>query len=227
MFNARLLKKKNLNSTGWMVIAVAGALTVLLIKQLSPAVTPPQPAPAATETAPAATAYLAEYDTAETPLAGADQPADDRSGWEMSLDVVLKLVVVLGLVYLAMHGLRWLQRHKVNGAPGGTTINVLETTGLAPGRSLHLVVVGEKTLLLGATDHQISVLAELADATIPVLEEETSFEQTLSQQAGPAETPLAPPLPIDDDAAEYTPDWQSTLNHLRSGIRQIRQVVGD
>jgi flagellar biosynthetic protein FliO len=185
-------------------------------------------------------------------------PADeDIFSIEYGLDIIAKLALVLGLLYLALYGLRRLQKNKnVQPSRNDTTINLLETTGLAPGRSLHLVVVGEKTLLIGATDQQISVLAELQDATIPVLEEteEESFTDVLQAQsppetapppvpvppavASPAVTSPLPqptttpvtqqPVPLPGDAgATYSPDWQSAMAHLRDGIRQVKQSVGE
>lgn len=224
MFKTQLGKQAKTNPIWWIALVVIGAALMLVLKQVSPAPSPTTPP----ETTPAATAqpYLAEYNPDAGPLFEAKEETDNRSGWEISIDVILKLGIVLGLVFVAMHGLRWLQRHRHQNVSGGATINVLETTGLTPGRSLHLVVVGEKTLLLGATDHQISVLAELAEASIPVPDEEASFEETLSRQTHSDPEPPPPPINDDDEAAEYSPDWHATLNHLRSGIRQIQQAIG-
>ncbi|MCB0154877.1 MAG: flagellar biosynthetic protein FliO, partial [Anaerolineae bacterium] len=98
--------------------------------------------------------------------------------------------------------------------PGGTTIRILETTGLAPGRSLHLVVVGEKTLLIGATEHQLSLLAEVSEASLPLPDEELlvspDFEMALA---------------ASQPAAQATSEWQMTMNHLRSGLHHLRESV--
>jgi flagellar biogenesis protein FliO len=88
----------------------------------------------------------------------------------------------------------------------------LETTGLAPGRALHLVVVGEKTLLIGATDHQVSLLAELADVTTPLVEETSSFAAT-----------LAATTQQQSKAASFL-DWQLALDNLRTSVQRIRQA---
>jgi flagellar biosynthetic protein FliO len=234
MFKTLLLKQKNSDQPWWIVLAVAGAGVVLILSQLNswgatvPADVSPTPAPQPEMSLdePAAESFLDEYDPEEETLFGNSKEAEERSGWEISIDVILKLSIVLGLVFVAMRGLRWLQRNRQQNVTGGATINVLETTGLAPGRSLHLVVVGEKTLLLGATDHQITVLSELADANIPVPEEEPSFTEALNLQEQQAAKPIPAAVPIDDDAAEYASEWQSTLKNLRSGIRQVQQAVG-
>jgi len=246
MFNLQqLLRQKKVNPTWWIVAVVVGATFLLVFKQLATPVNPlpavPTPQPTATTAAAAPDKpFLADYNPEPETLLGSASEQDNRSGWEIGTDVILKLVVVLGLVYVALHGLRWLQRNKSKTFAGGATINVLETAGLAPGRSLHLVVVGEKTLLLGATDHQISVLAELSDAAVPVPDEDPapqpaakiSFDQTLARQVRAQQPPpepeqisSAPPLPLDGEAAEYTSEWQSTLKDLRAGIHRIQKTV--
>ncbi|NJN92608.1 MAG: flagellar biosynthetic protein FliO [Anaerolineales bacterium] len=155
-------------------------------------------------------AFLDEYDSETIPFL-AESSADDKPLWMSTGELALKLLLVIGLVYLALTGLRWLQKSRIQADAGGTTIRVLETTGLAPGRSLHLVVVGEKTLLIGATDHQLSLLAELADvATSPLSEEMSSFDEALSQSK--FDNNLSRPL-----------DWQSAFEHLRATVQRIRQ----
>lgn len=154
--------------------------------------------------------FLAEYDSETIPFM-TENSADDKPLWISTGELALKLLLVIGLVYLALTGLRWLQKSRIQATAGSTTIRVLETTGLAPGRSLHLVVVGEKTLLIGATDHQLSLLAELADvATLPLSEEMSSFDEALAQSK--FDNNLSRPL-----------DWQSAFEHLRATVQRIRQ----
>jgi len=201
MFNIDWAKSKKINLIWWLVLGVAGAALVLYLQQLpsgpaadSNAATPQPvqqtgtPAEADSATEPSEEGgYLAEYDPDNTPLLDT-AGADNRSGWEIALDFGVKLLIIVGLVYLVLYGIRWLQRARYKNISGGATINVLETTGLSPGRSLHLVVVGEKTLLLGATDHQISVLAELADAHVPLPDEESEFDEAFEEQQNQPQT---------------------------------------
>lgn len=154
--------------------------------------------------------FLAEYDSEIIPFL-AESSADDKPLWMSTGELALKLLLVIGLVYLVLAGLRWLQKGRIQATAGTTTIRVLETTGLAPGRSLHLVVVGEKTLLIGATDHQLSLLAELADiTTAPLSEESSSFDEALTQSR------------IDDSLSRPL-DWQTAFEHLRATVQRIRQ----
>lgn len=153
--------------------------------------------------------YLPQYDPKTVPFL-ANTSEDERPLWLSGGEFVLKLLLVIGLIYLALIGLRWLQKSRQQLATGGATIRVLETTGLAPGRSLHLVTVGEKTLLIGATDHHLSVLAELANVITPLPEEESVFAETLSKAAGQMDS-----IP--------TQEWQTAFDNLRNSVQRIRQ----
>ena len=108
--------------------------------------------------------------------------------------------------------LRWLQRSSRHFAAKGSTVHVLETVGLAPGRTLHLIVVGNKTLLIGATDHQLSLLTELPDAALPLPQEDNAFDQALSRAT---------------ETTSSLSEWQSVLDHLRAGVRRMRQAEGE
>jgi flagellar biosynthetic protein FliO len=86
------------------------------------------------------------------------------SNTEMTLDMLAKLLLVLGLFYAAVYGAkRWRKL-----LPGGQTrhITVLESTPLSPRQALHLVRVGEQVLLVGATDQGLSLLSEVNLPTV-------------------------------------------------------------
>jgi flagellar biosynthetic protein FliO len=72
--------------------------------------------------------------------------------------VLFGLVVVVAVIIVAYLGLRRAQRGRVPGTRSSGSVEVLETTTLAPGRNLHLVRVGDRVLLVGATDHGIATL---------------------------------------------------------------------
>lgn len=153
--------------------------------------------------------FLPNYDPKATPFL-TNSPEEERPLWLSGGELVLKLLVVIGLIYLALAGLRWLQKNRQQLASGGSAIRILETTGLGPGRSLHLVVVGEKALLIGATDHHLSILAELADVAAPLPEETSTFDETLAKAA---------------DFRDSTPsqEWQVAFDSLRGSVQRIQQ----
>ena len=74
------------------------------------------------------------------------------------LSAFVKLIAVLMLIVgSSVIFRRWLQ----SGLHGkiAKQMNLLETTRLSPKQSLHLIMVGDQKLLIGATDQTISLLA--------------------------------------------------------------------
>jgi len=204
----------------WMPLLLMG-FGVLVVLAQSPAsqweTAPPAPAtsgPAVPTGQPADTGLaLPSYDPAVDNAALGTSTSDERPGWLVSGQLVLALIVIIALIYLVVAALRWLQHGRRGHAQTGAAIRVLETTGLAQGRALHLIVAGNKTLLIGSTDHQVSLLAELPDAALPVAEEDTAgFEKVMSKA---------------EEARRPSPEWQSALDRLRAGARWLRQAGGD
>ncbi|HMQ51756.1 MAG TPA: flagellar biosynthetic protein FliO [Anaerolineae bacterium] len=192
----------------WLAVPVIGLALWLAQNQSLPAALPRPTASPATEPQTAPETFLPEYDPqADLFETGPEQP---EPVWQTATTLVLKLGLVLGLVYVSMAGLRWLKQHKVGGLGGGHTVRVLETTGLGPNQALHLVVVGDKTLLIGATPQQLSLISELTDISVPLpaesLNQTAEFETLLSRQ--------------QDSQA-----WQSTLGTLRSNLHNIRESL--
>ena len=80
--------------------------------------------------------------------------------------MILRLVLTLGAVVALIFGTVWvLKRFAVRRWPGNMQnrpIRVLERVHLAPKKSLDVVAVGERVLLLGVTENSISFLTELS-----------------------------------------------------------------
>ena len=87
------------------------------------------------------------------------------------LSVVLSLVVGLVLfvlvLFLAWLCTRWLGGYyRARGAQGGS-IRVLERTVIGPDRTLMVVRVGERVLLLGVSPQNISLVGEISPDAYP------------------------------------------------------------
>jgi flagellar biogenesis protein FliO len=93
-------------------------------------------------------------DPAPAPLPRHAEPLDLPAA---ALDMTWKLVVVLGLAYLLLAGLR---RYTLGlgFVRQRSSLQVLEAVGLGPNRALYIVRAGNTRLLLGATAAQISTL---------------------------------------------------------------------
>ncbi len=99
-------------------------------------------------------------------------------------DVAVKTAMVLALLY----GVMWfIRRHygKNGVVHRGPSILVVQSAQLGPGRSVHLIGVGGKMLLVGATSQQVSLLSELGAMDLESLavprEGADSFERYLQQ----------------------------------------------
>ena len=98
------------------------------------------------------------------------------------------LVALAGVCLLALVALRWGLRRL--GAPGitsgGGRIRVLERLAVDPRRSLLLIEVGGRILLVGTGDGPMAMLAEIDAATLPPLPERRTiaFRDVLARALG-------------------------------------------
>lgn len=83
---------------------------------------------------------------------------------------VFKLAVVLGLAYASIYALKHFTGLRNTVAGGRRRIKIIENANIGTNRSVHLIEVGAKRLLVGSTPNQISLLAEIGA-------EETDSEQ--------------------------------------------------
>ena len=103
-------------------------------------------------------------------------PINDSPVWSI-LKMVSALVVVVVCIYLSVALLKKAMGKKLSANKTCNSLEVLETTYLAPRKSLSLVRVAEKSVLLGVTDNNISVLTELdAEETVDLLNVEKTSD---------------------------------------------------
>jgi flagellar biosynthetic protein FliO len=121
-------------------------------------------------------------------------PFDGPGG---AFDLMLKLGAVLALCYVAMAALKRYTAGSVT--QRGTLLDILDSKTLGPNRSVYVVRAGDKRLVLGVTQHQITTLAELAPEPVARPLPEHDFALQLQQELS-AHGPLLPDE--DDDPAE-------------------------
>ena len=104
------------------------------------------------------------------------------------MDLLWDVAVKTALVLVLLYGVLWVIR-RYYGKPGvsrrGTSLLVVQSAQLGPGRSVHLIGVGGRLLLVGATSQQVSLLVEV-EATETEMEAEPitdgeSFDRYLRQ----------------------------------------------
>ncbi|MEE8421949.1 MAG: flagellar biosynthetic protein FliO [Dehalococcoidia bacterium] len=79
------------------------------------------------------------------------------------LGLLVRLGLVLLIVWAAIRAMRWYSRRMSGGGGATRHLQVLETRSLAPNRSLHLVRLGGRAVLLGVTPERITSLLEIGD----------------------------------------------------------------
>lgn len=111
------------------------------------------------------------------------------SGSNAFATLLVEMSVKTGLVIaLLLVALFWLKRWQVGGGRRMRQIALVESLRLTPKQVLHLVRVGDRTLLIGAVDSQISVLTEVAaqagnDNAVPAATTNTPFAAYMAQWA--------------------------------------------
>jgi len=96
------------------------------------------------------------------------QQGDPFDGPGAAVDIILKLGAVLALAYVALAALKRYTGSKVS--QRGALLEVLDSTMLAPNRSVYVIRAGSKRLVLGVTQTQITALAELPDTAPDALD---------------------------------------------------------
>lgn len=97
--------------------------------------------------------------TAASPDAGLSDPF-------FYAGIFIKLVAVLGIF---IGGALLLRRWKLHslGSANGRRLNVVESVRLSPKQALHLVRVGDRELLIGATDQGIALISSVDAQSTP------------------------------------------------------------
>ena len=76
----------------------------------------------------------------------------------LALRLLISFGIVIGLIYLSLYALR---RFTSLSARGGRVMRTVESLRLAPRQAVHLIQVGDRTFLIGATDGGLQTLAEV------------------------------------------------------------------
>lgn len=103
---------------------------------------------------------------------------------DLAFRLLGSLIVVVGLLLLIARGVN--RRFK---APAGATVQVVHRQALGRGQGVAVVSVGTRVLVLGTTEHQVTLLAEVEpeEVGIEVLDEDTENDaaQTATEAAVP------------------------------------------
>lgn len=130
--------------------------SVLCILILVFSAAPPDCLAAAADTAGSGGGYLAGYENTD--------PKPSQMSWWSTLAYLISLLAVFAfVVVMAYFASRFLSgRFQARAASNGGRI--LEHLPLGPNKSVCVVEIGGKVVLLGVTEHQVNLLGEIDDA---------------------------------------------------------------
>ena len=101
---------------------------------------------------------------------GTPGPVEDpfANSTGLALDVFFKLILVVGLIFIASIILRRMKGEK--GFRSARQMVLTESVNLAPRRSLHLVEVNGRKFMIGSTDQTVNLIAEVTEVENSMLE---------------------------------------------------------
>ncbi len=124
--------------------------------------------------------------------AKADNPTFMSSAMPSVMKMVSALAVVIICIYAGIFLLKKLMGRKYTGGGKSDALEVLESSYIAPKKTVTLLRVGEKSVLVGVSENQMSVLTELdREETSEILsqcrveqEEPATFKSVLTTASG-------------------------------------------
>jgi len=93
------------------------------------------------------------------------------------LDILLKLGLVVVLIYLSLFVIGRLRGHRT--ADVRQRMEVLASTRLSPKTAIHIVRVGGKRIVVGATDHHLSYLGDYVPGSEDIGDFPSMLEQSM------------------------------------------------
>ena len=99
---------------------------------------------------------------------------ETTSPWEL----IYLIVVLAGVIALAYYATKWLSKRYVTQGQKTKYMKVIDRIGLGQDRTLNIVQVGEKVMLLGVTQHRIEKICDIDIADMPIVQENQSASFT-------------------------------------------------
>jgi flagellar protein FliO/FliZ len=141
------------------LVAVAVIAVLITIGGRIAAMAPAGAAGSAGSTGDASALSLFDGPTAAQGGTAASLPLGSAAGSIDIVDLVVKGLLVIVLLYIT---LRVLRRFQTGGASVGSRIRVLESRTIGPKATIHLVAIGDRQLVVGLTPGRLVTLAELS-----------------------------------------------------------------
>ena len=112
-------------------------------------------------------------------LSNPSEPVFAGSVMPSLFKMISALIVVIACIYVGSYLLKRMMGRKYSDGNRQSILEVLETTCVAPKKTVSLIRVKDKSVLVGVTDNQISVLTELdIHQTASILEARSEETET-------------------------------------------------
>jgi flagellar protein FliO/FliZ len=96
--------------------------------------------------------------------AGTQARAANNAAGSSTLAYFLRMIVVLALVLAAIYGVyRLMKKASRPQTADSSAVKLLASSSLGQGKALHVVSVGAKAFLIGATDASVNLVSEIDD----------------------------------------------------------------
>lgn len=127
-----------------------------------------------------------------------------ESLWPSLGRLALTLVLVIGLIW----GTMWLARKFMKGRWAGrqdAAVRIIDRVHLAPKKSIDIVAIGGRVLVLGVTDTTVGLLTELQPGDLPGLAAEPGL-----------------PKPLETSAGQRRDAWRQARQRMRDLFQSVR-----
>jgi len=104
--------------------------------------------------------------------------------------IVFSLLIIVAIIYASVFLLKKLSGNRLGSGTRGKTIRVIEQTYLAPKKSVCLLKLADRAVLIGITDNTINMLTEISlddlpeDITEAVTKQNLNFQGFLNNATG-------------------------------------------
>ncbi|MEZ4520595.1 MAG: flagellar biosynthetic protein FliO [Thermomicrobiales bacterium] len=145
-------------------------------------------------------------------LEGDDSSDTGTNWWGDVPGLMLRLLIVLGLAYGSLRLLNYFTRSGRIGGPQGRAMEVVDHLNLGQNRSIYLVRVSGRVLVVGATGNQLNLLSRMAAEELP--EDVRTRAPNFTSQLHSRILRQINSSPVDDDEQE--------LEKRRQALRELR-----
>jgi flagellar protein FliO/FliZ len=135
--------------------------------------------------------------------------------------MLIKVGFVFGLLFVTLRVVGKLHNSgaKLGGRHEGAVIQVIGRQSIGRNADVTVVTLGDRTLVLGVTEHNVSMVAELEPEEM-VTREVIDVSPQLLAPATMAELP-SPMIPARTQASVSVPSWRDLLESMRE--RTVRR----